>query len=72
MAARLSSRGWTKLYNERTAVERCNARLKENLNANDVHLSGIHKVTTHVYLNAIVLLASALVMTKTVRMKHIA
>jgi IS5 family transposase len=57
-----NTRRWTELYNERTAVERCNSRLKENLTANDVHVSGIDKVTTHVYLNAIVLLASALAM----------
>ncbi len=67
-----NTRGWTKLYNERTAVERCNSRLKENLTANDIHVSGIHKVTTHVYLNAIVLLASALAMSKAVGLKHIA
>jgi IS5 family transposase len=57
-----NTRGWTELYNERTAVERCNSRLKEHLTANDVHVSGIDKVTTHVYVNAIVLLASALAM----------
>lgn len=55
-----NTRGWTELYNERTAVERCNSRLKQNLTVNDVHVRGIQKVTTHVYLNAIVLLASAL------------
>ncbi len=41
-------------------MERCNARLKERLTTNDLHVSGIEKVKTYVYLNAIVLLISAL------------
>ena len=49
-----------RLYNERTSVERCNARLKCSLTADDLHVRGIEKVTTHLYLNAIVLLASAI------------
>ncbi|GMA62576.1 hypothetical protein GCM10025859_30160 [Alicyclobacillus fastidiosus] len=57
-----NTRGWTALYNERTSVERCNSRLKENLTVNDVHIRGIQKVTTYAYLNTIVLLASALAM----------
>ncbi|GMA60233.1 hypothetical protein GCM10025859_06730 [Alicyclobacillus fastidiosus] len=47
-------RGWIDLYNERTSVERCNSRLKENLTVDDVHVRGIQKVTTYAYLNAIV------------------
>lgn len=54
------TQNWKLLYNERTAVERCNARLKTNLTANDVHVRGIRKVKTYMFLNAIVLLASAL------------
>jgi len=50
---------WKALYNERTSVERCNARLKCSLTADALHVRGIEKVTTHLYLNAIVLLASA-------------
>lgn len=57
-----NTRRWTELYNERTAIERCNSRLKINLTANDAHVSGVEKVTTHVYLNAIVLLTSAIAM----------
>jgi len=60
-----NTRGWTELYNERTSVERCNSRLKDNLTVNDVHVRGIEKVTAYVYLNAIVLLASALAMRMT-------
>lgn len=55
---------WKQLYNERSSVERCNAMLKTHLTANRVHVSGIDKVTTHVYLNAIVLLASELAMAR--------
>ncbi|MFR9710530.1 transposase [Paenibacillus sp. MB22_1] len=51
---------WKELYNERTSVERCNSRLKTYLTADAAHVRGIQKVTTHQYLNAIVLLASAL------------
>ncbi|ALS24156.1 hypothetical protein JCM16163A_47900 [Paenibacillus sp. YK5] len=44
----------------RTSVERCNSRLKTYLTADAAHVRGIQKFTTHQYLNAIVLLASAL------------
>ncbi|EPZ49179.1 transposase [Alicyclobacillus acidoterrestris] len=67
-----NTRRWTELYNERTAVERCNSRLKVHLTANDAHVSGIEKVTTHVYLNTIVLLASALATQSLVRGEEIA
>lgn len=59
-----NTRRWPELYDERTSIERCNSRLKENLTVNDVHIRGIDKVTTHVYLNALVLLASALAVSK--------
>lgn len=58
------SRKWNELYNKRTSVERCNSRLKEYLTANDLHVRGIEKVKTHIYLNAIILLASALALKK--------
>ncbi|WP_098743605.1 transposase [Paenibacillus sp. EZ-K15] len=58
------SRGWKELYNKRTSVERCNSRMKTYLTADQLHVFGIHKVTTHQYLNAIVLLASALAIAK--------
>nr|WP_281172608.1 transposase [Aneurinibacillus terranovensis] len=51
---------WKELYNERTSVERCNSRLKTYLTADGLHVWGIQKVTTHQYLNAIVLLVSAI------------
>lgn len=58
---------WKELYNERSSVERCNAQLKTHLTANRIHVMGLDKVTTHVYLNAIVLLAAALAMARTTR-----
>ena len=54
------TRRWKELYNERTSVERCNSRLKSYLTADDLHVWSIQKVMTHQYLNAIVLLVSAL------------
>ncbi|MNC08611.1 Transposase DDE domain protein [compost metagenome] len=58
------SRGWKELYHKRTSVERCNSRMKTYLTANQHHVWGIQKVTTHQYLNAIVILASALAIAK--------
>ncbi|MDD3645304.1 MAG: transposase [Bacteroidales bacterium] len=58
------SRKWEALYDERTSVERCNSRLKEKLTTNDLHVGDIKKVTTYAYLNAIILLASALTLKK--------
>ncbi|MEK4874077.1 transposase [Bacillus sp. FSL W8-0102] len=58
------SKRWKELYNERTSVERCNSRMKSDLTANSLHVWGIDKVKTHIYLNAIVLLVSALAMAK--------
>ena len=55
---------WNELYSQRTSVERCNSRLKECLTANDLHFGGTKKVTTHAFLNAIVLMASALALKK--------
>ena len=54
------TRRWKDLYKERTSVERCNSRLKSYLTADDLHVWSIQKVTTHLYINAICLLVSAL------------
>lgn len=62
-----NTRNWQLLYHKRTSAEHCNSRLKDHLTANDVHVGGIEKVKTHVYLNAIVLLASALAMRRVKR-----
>ncbi|MGG3997212.1 transposase, partial [Aneurinibacillus thermoaerophilus] len=55
---------WKELYNKRTSVERVFARLKENLTVNQLHIRGIQKVKTQVFLNLCILLASALAMSK--------
>ncbi|GGK35196.1 hypothetical protein GCM10010965_30230 [Caldalkalibacillus thermarum] len=55
---------WKALYNERTSVERCISRMKTCLTANRLHVRGIQKVKTHICLNAIVLLLSALIVAK--------
>lgn len=60
LAVHIGIQRWKDLYNERTSVERCNSRMKTYLTADDMHVWGIQKVTTHQYLNAIVLLVSAL------------
>ncbi|SDX02010.1 Transposase DDE domain-containing protein [Alicyclobacillus hesperidum] len=66
------SRTWKMLYDERTAVERCFSRLKEQLMLDDLHVRGIEKVTAHAYINASVLLASALAMHRTNRLEQVA
>ncbi|WP_041695058.1 transposase [Alicyclobacillus acidocaldarius] len=66
------SRTWKMLYAERSAVERCFARLKEWLTLDGVHVRGIEKVTVHAYIHAIVLLASALAMHWTNRIEQVA
>lgn len=51
---------WQKLYNLRTSVERCFSRLKEYLSANNLKVRGIEKVTAHLLLNLIALVAGTL------------
>ncbi|WP_374048194.1 transposase [Clostridium sp. MB40-C1] len=38
-----STEAWQNLYNKRTSVERCNGRLKEHLNVNNLRSAGIRK-----------------------------
>ena len=58
------TRQWKTLYDERTSVERCNSRMKTFLTANSLHVWGIKKVQTHISLNVMVLLVSALAVSK--------
>ncbi len=51
---------WTKLYNERTSVERFFARIKEHLLADNLTLVGIKKVKVHMLLSCITLIAGTL------------
>ena len=54
------TREWEKLYNQRTSVERVFSRLKEHLSANSTRTRGIHKVTSHLLLCCIALLAGTI------------
>jgi transposase len=54
------TKNWQKLYNKRTSVERFFGRLKDNLNANNLKVRGIKKVTAHLLLCSITLLAGTL------------
>jgi Transposase and inactivated derivatives len=52
---------WKNLYNQRTAVERCFGRLKENLGLETgLNVRGINKVKIHAYLSAITTIASVI------------
>ena len=55
-----TSRNWKELYNLRTSVERVFSRLKEMLGANSLKSRGLQKVTAHLTLCCIVLLAGTL------------
>ena len=53
------SQKWTRLYRQRTAAERVNARLKEHLLLDDLTVRGMNKVTVHVSVALLVMLAGA-------------
>ena len=53
------SQKWTRLYRKRTAAERVNARLKEHLLLDDLTVRGMNKVTVHVSVALLVMLAGA-------------
>lgn len=54
------SENWQSIYNERTSIERCNSRLKEYLNTNNIRSAGIKKAKTWALLNCITLIAGTL------------
>jgi len=54
------STSWKKLYDKRTSVERCNSRLKEYLNLNNIRSKGIKKAKVHSLLNCIALIAGTI------------
>ena len=64
------TREWQKLYNERTSVERTFSRLKEHLGANLLRVRGIKKVTTHLLICCIALIAGTLAVNR--RKKQVA
>lgn len=55
-----ASTEWQLLYNKRTSIERCNSRLKEQLNVNNIRCHGILKVKTIALLSCISLIAGTL------------
>ncbi|MDI6641292.1 MAG: transposase [Elusimicrobiota bacterium] len=55
-----SSDEWQKLYNKRTSIERCNSRLKDYLNTNNLRSAGIKKAKTLALLNCITLVAGTI------------
>ena len=63
------SKKWKRLYKRRTAVERVNSRLKENLLLDDLKVRGLPKVKVRVGLNLLVMLAIAVGMAERDRLK---
>ncbi len=59
-----ASRKWKELYYLRTSVERGFSRLKEMLGTNSLKVRGLQKVTAHLTLCCIVLLAGTLALNK--------
>ena len=55
-----STEAWQHLYNERTSVERCNARLKEHLNVNNLRSAGIRKAKAIALLNCMALISGTI------------
>lgn len=53
------SKKWRRLYKQRTAVERVNARLKDFLLLDELTVRGLQKVQMHVGLGLVVMLAGA-------------
>jgi transposase, IS5 family len=56
------SKKWKRLYRKRTASERLNSRLKEHLLLDKHHSRGKAKVTVHVAMSLLVMLAGAIAM----------
>lgn len=59
------TRNWQNMYNKRTSVERCFGRLKQHLGANSIRTRGLDKVTLHITLSCIALLAGSIAVAKT-------
>lgn len=55
-----SSSEWQKQYDKRASVERCNSRLKEYLNLDNIRSKGIKKAKVHTLLNCIALVAGTI------------
>lgn len=59
------SEKWQILYNKRTSIERCNSRLKEYLNLDNIRSKGIAKAKTWALLNCITLIAGTIAVNQT-------
>jgi transposase len=66
------SQKWQKLYNKRTAVERLNHLLKNNLGANNLRSAGIEKAKTWLLISMITLYAGTKVIFKKHQLKQVA
>ena len=69
---RRGTREWEKLYNQRTSVERVFSRLKEHLAVNSICTQGIQKVTSHLFLCCIALLAGRIAVNRQVSFQQTA
>ena len=54
------SNEWARFYNKRVSVERLFSRGKEFRRLDDTHYRGLAKVSIHVYLSTLTIVASAL------------
>lgn len=59
---------WQRLYKRRTAVERVNSRLKQNLLLDELRVRGLPKVKVRIGLNLLVMLAIAVAMAQRERL----
>lgn len=66
------SEQWKSLYDKRTAIERCNSRLKEYLNVNNIRSSGIKKAKVWALLNCITLIAGTIAVNSKVELSTVA
>jgi len=66
------SEKWQKLYNKRTAIERLNNLLKNNLGANNLRSAGIDKAKTWLLISMIALYAGTRVIFKKLQLKQTA
>jgi len=65
------SKKWRREYRKRTAVERVNARLKDFLLLDELTVRGMNKVTAHVTLGLLVMLAGAAAMVSAERVERV-
>ncbi|QGU94944.1 transposase [Clostridium bovifaecis] len=59
-----STKAWQELYNQRTSVERCNSRLKELLNTDNLRSAGIRKAKVIALLNCMALVGGTIALNR--------